>query len=277
MSDQVRKLNRDGIAAFAAYLQSLRKGGTDPAPFQLLTDPAFSEEMEGTVTVEHHVFKDPFERGSYLAKTLSSFDRRQIAYDFSLWSWLALYFLDDLCPADPTGKREVLEDALYILGEKFNHQRYYRHLLRTPWLAVADNGENGRILLINKLGGKRSEISEQLASRQGVFGNGTVIAGAYMLYYDPIGKTFKKGAGGKAAGSVRRLVSFIRQIDLTYDLRDCTPEQFLSLLPSEFDKFKGVSSNTAAKAQKPAGIKALLSKVILGSSMKNTVMPASAK
>jgi len=276
MSDQFRKLNKDGIAAFAAYLQIMRNGGTDPAPFQLLTDPTFSEEMEGTVTIERQVFKDSFERGSYLATALNSFDRRQIAYDFRLWSWLALYFLDDLCPADATGKREVLEDALYILGEKFNHQRYYRHLLRTPWLAVADNGENGRILLINKLGGKRSEISEQLASRQGVFGNGTVIAGAYMLYYDPNAKTFKKGAGGKAGGSVRRLVSFIRQIDLTYDLRDCTPELFLSLLPSEFDKFKGLSPTVASKDKKQTGIKAILSKMILGSSANDAGVPASA-
>jgi len=262
MSDQIRRLNKDGIAAFASYLEIMRKGGTDPAPFQLLTDPAFSEELEENVTVERQVFKDPFERGSYLATTLNSFDRRQIAYDFRLWSWLALYFLDDLCAANAAGKREVLEDALYILGETFNHQRYYRHLLRTPWLAVADNGENGRILLINKLGGKRSEISEQLASRQGVFGNGTVIAGAYKLYYDAGAKTFKKGAGGKAGGSVRRLVTFIRQIDLTYDLRDCTPDQFLSLLPSEFDRFKGLPSTSVPKPKKQAGIRAILSKVI---------------
>lgn len=275
MSDQIRKLNKDGIAAFAAYLQIMRNAGTDPAPFQLLTDPAFSEEMEGSVTVERQVFKDPFELGSYLATTLNPFDRRQIAYDFRLWSWLALYFLDNLCPPNATGKREVLEDALYILGETFNHQRYYRHLLRTPWLAVADNGENGRILLINKLGGKRSEISEQLASRQGIFGNKTVIAGAYGLYYDPSAKTFKKGAGGKAGGSVRRLVSFIRQIDLTYDLRDCTPEQFLSLLPSEFDKFKGISPVAVSRNKRPTGIRSILSKVILGSPVKGTEATAS--
>ncbi len=85
-----------------------------------------------------------------------------------------------------------------------------------------------------------------------------------MLYYDPNAKTFKKGAGGKAGGSVRRLVSFIRQIDLTYDLRDCTSEQFLSLLPSEFDKFKGLTSAAVSKPKKQTGIKAILSKVILG-------------
>ncbi len=118
MSDQIRKLNKNGIVVFAAYLQIMRNGGTDPAPFQLLTDPTFSEDMEGTATVERQVFKDSFERGSYLTRTLNSFDRRQIAYDFRLWSWLTLYFLDDLCPPDATGKREVLEDALYILGRE---------------------------------------------------------------------------------------------------------------------------------------------------------------
>jgi hypothetical protein len=110
--------------------------------------------------------------------------------------------------------------------------------VRTPWEAVANNGPNAKVLLQNRGGGRRSDIFEQLAARQTIFGNKTIIAGAYKLYYDEAAQLPKKGAGGKGAGSPRRLVSFIQQIDLTYDLFACSAEQFLALLPKEFLKFQ---------------------------------------
>jgi hypothetical protein len=102
---------------------------------------------------------------------------------------------------------------------------------------VANNGDCAKVLLQTRAGGKRSDIFEQLAARQTIFGNRTIIAGAYKLYYDVAAQLPKRGAGGKGAGSPRRLVSFIQQIDLTYDLRACSPQQFIDLLPREFAKF----------------------------------------
>jgi len=236
VSDLMRTLNRDGIDKFRQYLQTLRDGGGDAPPFHLLTDATFSQEFPTEVLLQTQTFADNFAFGEYLAKTLSIFDRSQIAYDSSLWSWLALYFFDHVCPVE-NGKRSILEDAVYILAETFNHRRYYRHLVRTPWEAVTRNGDCAKVLLQTRAGGKRSDIFEQLAARQTIFGNRTIIAGAYQLYYDITAQLPKRGAGGKGAGSPRRLVSFIQQIDLTYDLHACTAQQFIDLLPGEFTKF----------------------------------------
>jgi hypothetical protein len=236
MSDLLRTLNADGITAFSQYLQSLREGSTAAPPFHLLTDPQTSEALDSDVTLQAQSFSDGFAFGKYLAGVLSVLDRGSIAFNHSLWSWLALYYFDQICPVE-NGKRSVLEDAVYVLAETFNHRRYYRHLVRTPWEAVDRNGESAKVLLQTRGGGKRSDIFEQLAARQTIFGNKTIIDGAYELYYDVAAQLPKRGAGGKGAGSPRRLVSFIQQIDLTYDLQACTPKQFIDLLPKEFAKF----------------------------------------
>jgi hypothetical protein len=93
-------------------------------------------------------------------------------------------------------------------------------------------------MLIMRDKGSRSEIFEQLAARQDILGNETVVAGAYRLYFDPKEQRPKQGSGGKGAGSPRRLSAVVQQLDLTYDLRDCSVEQFLALLPTEFDRFR---------------------------------------
>lgn len=242
MSDLLRTLNPDGIAAFVAYLQKLRDGSSDAPPFHLLSDGATSQALDADVQVENKTFSDSFAFGTYLAESLGNLARTEITFNHALWSWLALYYFDQVCPV-VNGKRNVLEDAVYILPAIYNHRKYYRHLVRTPWLAVARNGLFAKVLLINRGGGKRSDIFEQLAARQTIFGNPTIIEGAYKLYFDDQAGLPKRGAGSKGAGTPRRLVSFVQQIDLTYDLMACSADQFVALLPHEFAKFQATAKS----------------------------------
>ncbi|HEY3770730.1 MAG TPA: hypothetical protein VGN44_18795, partial [Candidatus Angelobacter sp.] len=59
----------------------------------------------------------------------------------------------------------------------------------------------------------------------------------------------------------RRLTRIIGQLSLTYDLGQCTPAQFLQLLPKEFDKFKGKEEDLEKKPQQKKGWKKLLDKL----------------
>jgi hypothetical protein len=229
-------LTAAGIQEFTNYLQSVRDGATAQPPFHLLTDDLTSEPVDVDVAIDRQTFGDSFEFGEYLVAALKPMLRNEIAFNHALWSWLALYFFDQICPIE-NGKRTVLEDAVYVLADTHNHRRYYRHLVRTPWMAVEDNQDCAKVLLKNRGGGKRSDIFEQLAARQTIFGNKTIIAGAYKLYFDEAAGLPKRGAGGKGPGSPRRLVSFIQQVELTYDLMACTADQFIKLLPNEFKKF----------------------------------------
>jgi hypothetical protein len=127
MSELLRVLNEVGIDGFRTYLQSLRDGSTAPS-FHLLSDDQTSEPMDSDVPLQQQTFSDSFAFGEYVAGTLKPLNRTEIAFNHALWSWLALYFFDQVCP-EVNGKRSVLEDAVYILADTFNHRRYYRHLV----------------------------------------------------------------------------------------------------------------------------------------------------
>lgn len=237
MSQIIRRLNDPGIEAFRQYLSRAREGHKEPVPVGLLNDEATSEPLAHQSSISPLAFENMYVLGLYISKALRTFDRQAISHDHRLWSWLALFFFDQLCPEKPDGTRSPLEDAVYLLAPTFQHTRYYRHAVRTPWIAVMAHGENARVLLVTVSGGTRSDIFEQLASRQNLFENQTVIAGASALYFNEVAGKPKRGAGGKGAGSARRLATIVTQLDLTYDLVACDVKTFLSLLPKEFSKF----------------------------------------
>lgn len=236
MSNTVRLLNETGITRFREFLDRVRAGSTEAVPLGLLTDSTTSEPLQPQVEIESNLFADRYDLGAYLVKVLAPLDRHRISRDNRLWNWLALFFFDSVCRKEADGTRRLLRQELYLLEGKYDYLRYYKHLVRTPWLAVLDHGENARILFANARG-VRSDIEETLTASQQVLGNPTVIAAAYRLYFDSVTGKPRRGAASKGAGSSRRLTAFIQQLELTYDIQSCTPEQFLGLLPQEFDRF----------------------------------------
>jgi hypothetical protein len=259
MASQIRCLNDFGVKQFSQFIESLRTGENNAIPYYLLTDDEASFPLAESVTVEKKIFPNRFEFGRYLQLILKPLDRRKISLNDALWNWLALYFFDELCP-ESNGKRNPLQAAVYVIEKPFNYLRYYRHIVRTPWLAVSDHGNFAKVLLSSQ--GTRSEIAEQLGATQDIFGNRVIIAGAYKLYFNEATQKPKRGTGGKLGGSPRRLTRIIGQLSLTYDLGQCTPTQFLQLLPREFDKFKGKEEDLEKKPQqKKKGWKKLLDKL----------------
>ncbi len=248
MTDVVRVLNDAGIAQVRAYLATLRAGQSGAVPFGLLSDPSTSEEILPSVDIERtprgKTFADRYGFGVYLRDRLAPLVARNISLDYRLWTWLALYYFDQLCPADAADARAVFADEAYVLDRRFSFDGYYRHLVRTPWLVVSEHGERSRVLLIPASTGganplsKRGEIIEQLAARQTILGSPSIIEGAYRMYFDEEKGKPKRGSGGSGGGSPRRLGLIVQQLELTYDLRACSADEVLTLLPKEFDKFK---------------------------------------
>jgi hypothetical protein len=244
MVEKLRTLNDIGIQRFKEFFERVKVGVVEDAPLALLTDDATSEPVEPEIKLQDIDFTNRYELGKYLVETLSPLDRHKISRDHRLWNWLALFFFDKICPKEPDGTRKPLRPELYILEKQYDYLRYYKHLIRTPWLAVLDHGENAQILFANARG-IRSDIEETLAASQQVLGNPTIIAAAHTLYFDAVAGKPKRGAAGKAAGSPRRLTAFVQQIALTYDIQSCTPAQFASFLPQEFDRFKPKATSAA--------------------------------
>ena len=230
----VRTLNSEGIAKFDEYLAAVRKDAGLLPPTEILTDGRYSDPFEPPVVVDERAFSDGYQLGSYLNAAFVSCEDRIISRNHSLWSWLGLYYFDELSKKADDGARKVLENAVYVLDARFSFRKYYRHAVRTPWLAVKAHGEYAKVLLLMSGRGSRSDIAEQLGAYQDLFANRTIISAAYAMYFDCLSQKPRKGTGTKGGGSPRRLSSVSRQLELTYDLQDCGREHFLSLLPREF-------------------------------------------
>jgi|SRR6185312_1588144 len=234
---KVRTLNDAGLRRFQEYVAAAKVNPSLAPPFEMLEDGRYSEPFSAEIEVERLDFENAYGFGVHLNSVFAGCESREISRNHALWSWLALFFFDVIAKPGPLGNRKILEEAVYVLDKRFSFQRYYRHLVRTPWLAVRMHGELAKVLLIASGGGMRTEVNEQIGAYPDLFGCKTIIDAAYKLYFDIDAQKPKRGTSGKGAGTPRRLAAVVRQLQLTYDLSDCPLEEFLSLLPREFSKW----------------------------------------
>jgi hypothetical protein len=235
---KIARLNKQGIEHFANWIDNLKVNPSTPSPLFLLTDINYSEPIEKEITVEVKQFANRFETAKYLFDTFGSADLTDIDNDSGLWAWLSLFYIDEVCPVNNDGNRKPREIARYIL-DPVNYQRYYRHLLAGPYRIYRTYRDDPKIalaLLCQPLA-KFGDIVEQLASRQELVTNKGIIALATRLYVCPQTGQLKRGAGGKSAGSARRLSDVIDQFDLTWDLYASSVDDLQRILPKEFANF----------------------------------------
>ena len=238
MADRLRTLTRDGLREFQEYLSRARSGSDEEPPFDILWSAGFSTRASALVELSRaREFADRLEFGLYLANLLGGMPEEE-ADGGGLWTWLALYYFDRLCPKQ-RGVRRVLADHRYVLPLETgaqDYRRYYRHLVATPFRLVRMHGPVARAFLRTPLP-VHGDYAEQLAARQEIVSNRAVVEAADCLYYSDKGSGgLKVGAVDRSRpGNVRRLIAVMQQLDLTYDLYGMTADDILSLLPDEFD------------------------------------------
>jgi hypothetical protein len=110
----VRILNSEGIKQFREYLSQVRAGEKQLFPEALLSDPVTSEALPGNIEVGQAKFSSKLEAARYFSEKFAGV--RDVDHNVGLWSWLALFYFDQLCPPETFGQREVREDARYIPG-----------------------------------------------------------------------------------------------------------------------------------------------------------------
>jgi hypothetical protein len=127
-----------------------------------------------------------------------------------------------------------------------NHRTRYRHLVRTAWSLVRVHGNAAHFILTGPLH-VHGEAAEQLGAYQDVITCKPLIAAIASLAWDVERARLKRGFGGSGPGSARRVHVVASQFRLTYDLDSMRPEQILTLLPREFDRFRGRTSPSGAQ------------------------------
>ena len=232
----IRTFNDAGLNEFEKIIGELRNGNIKNVPETLLFAEEFSNSFEPVVNVEKVDYKNKNELIPYLVQQLQLKSKKHLYFDKGLWSWLAAFYFDNICPVDGNGRRKINETAFYILREPKNYTKYYRHLLAYPSRVYSELDDASKIFLIGNFS-KRGEITEQFGAYQEIALNKGILDAANILYWDDSTTNLKRGAAGKGAGSARRLVRIIRQYQLTYDLNSMKGNEIVNLLPNEFSKW----------------------------------------
>ena len=229
---RLRCFNTGGINRFEQFLASAARDPEDLCA--LLEDVGLSTRVSPEIEVEARSFVNRFAAGEYLYCVLGDSNISNLDEDRGIWAWVSAFYFDQLCPHD------TKPGKVYRWVPAVNSFRnYYRHLLAGPYFiyrAYKDNPQHAMAVLATPLH-RPGDIVEQLASRQELVTNHSVMEAATRLYIGEDGLP-KPRAAGRGAGSARRLADVLTQLDLTWDLYDLSAEKLLELLPPEFDEFK---------------------------------------
>ncbi len=237
---KARRFNGTGLQAFEAYIQAARANHkallpVDPIPETLLNGQEFTELTEYELPDEAQSFPDKLSIGRLFTRVIPAGRNDEARIDAGLWSWFAAKYFDQI-----TAKRKkIKEERAYVASISF--QDFYRHLILGPYYLFfisQDDPERVRVLLYDEPT-TMNEVMVQFGSYQTLMQNKELQSLIQKLYYDTEKKRIKRGAGGKEAGTPRRLMDFFRQIELNYDLGSITEGRFWEMLPVEFAKFKG--------------------------------------
>jgi len=239
MGNSVRVLTATGVDHFRSYLARLRRGDSCDLPLELLSGMKSSARLPGGAEIEFEpvVFQSKLDMVVYLSDRFRLVPQAQVDQSSGLWSWLSLYYFDQLCPLNKLGRRTPGQDYRFILDLDF--RRWQRHLLFGPYQIYRLHGEKAPLLLYGPLH-KTNQYFVELSARQAILTNRGVIEAANLLYFDPVAGKPRRGAGGtvRKGGNLIRFIDVVQQLDLTHDLYSMTGTEVLELLPPEFDRWR---------------------------------------
>jgi hypothetical protein len=232
----IRVFNEEGLNEFERIIGEIRNGVIKNIPEELLFSNQYSDIQEPIIGIQMVDYRNKNELIPYIVEQLNLKSNKFLYFDKGLWSWLAAFYFNNICPVDGNGKRKINEPAFYVLKDPKNYTKYYRHLLAYPSRLFSELGDSSRIFLIGTFQ-KRGEITEQFGAYQEIALNKGILDAANLMYWDERTGNLKRGAAGKGSGSARRLVRIIRQYQMTYDLNSMTGQEITALLPVEFAKW----------------------------------------
>jgi hypothetical protein len=231
---KLRALNAKGIMEFRRFLQQIREGAEFLGSPAVLFVEDYSPRLERAIDVETRTFASKFEAAAYLGGVLS--DVPASSEDVGLWSWLALFYFDQLSPVDGEGRRRPREDYHYIPSD--DGWKRDRHLLAGPFKLFTMHRQNARLLLHPPVH-QHGAFIYNLGFRRELITNRGLIEAIDLLYWDVKRKGPKSGAtSDNRPGNLRRLITVVQQLDFNYDLHGMRAHEILQLLPAEFDGWR---------------------------------------
>jgi hypothetical protein len=251
---KLRSLNAKGIEEFRGFLQRIRDGEEFQSSPAILYLDDYSTTLPRAVEIKPRKFATKFDAAEYLAGVLADVPAPED--DAGLWSWLALFYFDQLSPIDASGKRRPREDYHYIPTTETGGWQRGRHLLAGPYRLFTLHRQNARLLLHPPVHQHGAFIYD-LGFRRDLITNKGLIEAIDLLYWDTKRHRPKRGATTPSRpGNLRRLIAVIQQLDFNYDLYGMRAGEILQLLPPEFDAWRPPPLLTRGEARETASLPA---------------------
>ncbi|QDV45813.1 hypothetical protein Enr13x_57160 [Stieleria neptunia] len=235
----VRRFNPSGIEAFRKFLRTCRDAPSTPTPWELLESDEFTSLTTETIEIDSRSFDSRREAAEYLHAKLGIIRAESLRYDAGLWTWLSLFYFDQICPA-VAGNRKVRNDYTYIYMPR-ESRYFYRHLLFVSWYVQHIAPSHNRLLLdgpVSQLDRFTAEVIKRLYLTR----IPAVFEVLDRVYWDESTKRAFSGVTSpgkvKAGDLLHRFPIRIRQLEKTYDLQSLTADQLIELLGSEFQQIR---------------------------------------
>lgn len=245
---QLRSFNDQGLIRAQQVLAELTAGYTVDID-KFLRDDSLTVAYNSAPTLHRQPFESRFEAGKYFNEFLAPYEGviPDIERNGGLWTWLAFCWLDLLAPVQADGSRKMGEWRKWILS---TDRRHYRHLLATPYRIYRTHADDPSLVIMVLCGPVETpgNITEQIASRPDIVKSRNIMQALTEMYYAPLLTSAKEDLKASkigqlkdgAATSAARLGKVLGQFYLTWDMFAMEPERIVTMLPSEFDKFKSM-------------------------------------
>ncbi|KAA5543064.1 hypothetical protein FYK55_12295 [Roseiconus nitratireducens] len=242
---QLKSFNSSGIEAFCKFLQSQRENAEGPTRDELLEDGSLIEETGFGIDIENRTFRTRRDAANYFHDRFRSISAEQLRRDAGLWSWLSLYYFDQVCPV-ADGCRRIRNDYTYVYMPNQSIY-YYRHLLFIAWYVRFVTPKHNRLFLDTSLH-RLDKFTTEVMKRLYLTRIPCVFEVLDRLYWDTSEDGPRKGVitpNRMVAGDLmHRFPTRIRQLEKTYDLLSLTADQLIELLGKEFSRFDRLSTAT---------------------------------
>lgn len=243
----VRQFNDAGIVEFRSFLCACRADPTLPVPHSLLEDDRLTLVVGPRVEVEWRRLARKADAAHYISRILAPIPEHEVAANDGLWSWLSLFYFDEVCPPR-SGRRTVRNDYHYVFEPK-NARHFYRHLLFVSWQVLRLAGDHNRLFLGTSLS-TLDKMTTEVMKRLFLTRIPCIFAVLDHLYWDEIRGKARAGVVSqnqiKPGDLAHRLPLRIRQLEKTYDLLSLKADQLVELLGDEFQQGRG---RTASRRQ----------------------------
>ncbi|MYB21442.1 MAG: hypothetical protein F4066_06635 [Chloroflexi bacterium] len=235
---RARVLTPVGMDAARQFLAEVRANPTIDAlpPDELLFDSVHTYGLLDAPDLRRAPLRTRLEAAAYLTPQLAPIHQR-IADDAGFWSWLGMYLFAETAPRDPDGvlRLSPLDETFVVnSGESRSYQRRYRHYLWSAWRLQQEHGDYASFLLAERLN-SFGDIADRVFSSSRLFNAGGIVQLILTLYTEG---SKQKRQFGRAPGGLRHLIRVLDQFERTYDVYGMPCDALLSILPSEFDRWK---------------------------------------